>query len=389
VVLNDLPDAELWQEILARIELSQEYFTHYSDRRFLEIRDRTEQRVNELVGDALGDDSASAAVTGKLLGQLGSLTDEKQRQLRNLARIYGENGDKSIQEAPEWQAFIDQFGSESPTTHLFYLPTLKESSDLVVEMIKQISREPGRSKNGENWQDVAATISTELPESKRAEFTTELDRLRRCLLRTENDDYALSRCTMIVRDAYLEAGRRLAETGLLDRNDDVFHLAGAELSQALTGTLETATRARVEERRKQFEKSRSLSPPPMIVNGRAMVPKAEKPASTLRGTPASPGVASGIVLVLNDPFGCVAKRLPGNAVVVAPIVTPSLAYSLIGCSAVVTEIGGLASHGAIVARELAIPAVVGVGRARTILQTGMSVTVDGTQGEINILGTQQ
>ena len=94
------------------------------------------------------------------------------------------------------------------------------------------------------------------------------------------------------------------------------------------------------------------------------------------------------MLVLNDPFSCAGKKLPQNAVVVAPIITPSLAYSLIGCAAVVTEIGGLASHGAIVAREMAIPAVVGVNKARAILQTGMSVTVDGSQGEINILGIQ-
>jgi amino acid adenylation domain-containing protein len=115
-----------------------------------------------------------------------------------------------------------------------------------------------------------------------------------------------------------------------------------------------------------------------------MSPKAGAPATSLAGVPASPGVASGIVLVLNDPFSCVGKQLPKNAVVVAPIITPSLAYSLIGCAAIVTEIGGLASHGAIVAREMAIPAVVGVARARAILQTGMSVTVDGGEGEIKV-----
>lgn len=124
----------------------------------------------------------------------------------------------------------------------------------------------------------------------------------------------------------------------------------------------------------------------MIVNGRAMTPKGKKSAEGLTGTPASPGVASGTVLVLNDPFGCMGKPLPKNCVVVAPIVTPALAYSLMDCAALVTEIGGLASHGAIVAREMGVPAVVGVTNARSVLATGMSVSVNGGSGEIDIMG---
>ena len=130
-----------------------------------------------------------------------------------------------------------------------------------------------------------------------------------------------------------------------------------------------------------------LNPPAMIVNGRPMTPKAKKSDGGLAGTPASPGVASGNVLVLDDPFSCMGRKLPGNSVVVAPIITPALAYSLVGCSAIVTEIGGMASHGAIVAREMGIPAVVGVTGARAVLRTGMSVAVNGGTGEIEMTGS--
>lgn len=386
VNLADLGSSELWGETLQRIELSQKTFTMYSDRRFLEIRDRTEQRVNESISYALGDDPSSRIVTGQLLGQLGSLTEEKQISLKRLAKLHALDQTKDIREAPEWREFIESFGYESPTPHLFYLPTLRETPDLIVEMVDQISRSTIEVRESVKWQTVAASISGKLPEDKRSAFMTHLARLRRCLLRTENDDYALARCTMLVRDVYLEAGRRLVADEVIGDCDDVFHMTGSELHAAVSGSTEGIILSTIDKRKKEFEQSRLLSPPPMIMNGRAMRPKAGKARTLLSGTPASPGVASGIVLVLNDPFSCVGKQLPKNTVVVAPIVTPALAYSLIGCAAIVTEIGGLASHGAIVAREMAIPAVVGVSNARSMLLTGMSVAVDGSQGEINILG---
>jgi pyruvate,water dikinase len=272
---------------------------------------------------------------------------------------------------------------------LFYLPTLRETPALLVEMIDQVGQATNGAAEPANWQDTAESIAEKLPEAKRSEFRTQLARWRRCMLRTENDDHTLAKCTMLVRDAYLESGRRLAANQLIEKSEDVFFLTGSELRDSLAGHNERVSSSVVKERRQEFEQSNMLSPPPMIVNGRAMTPKSRSSGTGLVGTPASPGVANGIVLMLNDPFRCVGKQLPKDAVVVAPVVTPALAYSLIGCAALVTEIGGLASHGAIVAREMAIPAVVGVANVRSSLQTGMSVSVDGSTGKIEILSAQR
>ena len=387
--LSILKPAELWGEIVRRTELSREYFVIYSDRRFLEIRDRTEQRVNEIIDLALAGESSSTAVLSRLLGQLGSLTEEKQRQLMSLASLLVADRTRNIRKTPQWHEFIESFGFESATTHLFYLPTLKETPDLIIEMINQMSQRTSEADASDDWRVVAESIVARLPDVKGREFMRQLARLRRCMLRTEDDDYALARCTLLVREAYLESGRRLVADEMIKVRDDIFYMTGPELRKMLTEDNARPSRSEIDSRKEEFEQSKLLNPPPMIVNGRAMTPKSKKSEQSLTGTPASPGVASGSVLVLNDPFSCMGKQLPMNSVIVAPIITPALAYSLMGCAALVTEIGGLASHGAIVAREMAIPAVVGVSSARTVLSTGMSVEVNGSTGEINMVGSRR
>ena len=144
------------------------------------------------------------------------------------------------------------------------------------------------------------------------EFTIGLNRLRRCLLRTEDDDYGLAQCTMLVREVFLDAGRRMVGQNLFDNPDDVFHMIGPELQDALSGSCDKKVSSAIQKRRNDFEQSGLLSPPPMIMNGRAITPKANSSVSTLTGTPASPGATTGIVLVLNNPFSCVGKQFPKN-----------------------------------------------------------------------------
>ncbi len=97
------------------------------------------------------------------------------------------------------------------------------------------------------------------------------------------------------------------------------------------------------------------------------------------GTPASPGIATGPVRVVFNPAGAVLQ--PGE-VLVAPSTDPAWTPLFLAASALVMEMGGMMSHGAVVARELGIPAVVGVAAATARIKTGETVTVDGTRGAI-------
>ncbi|MNC63349.1 Chondramide synthase cmdD [compost metagenome] len=76
------------------------------------------------------------------------------------------------------------------------------------------------------------------------------------------------------------------------------------------------------------------------------------------------------------------SHIPIDAVIVAPVLTPNLTYAIISCAAIVTEVGGFLSHGAIFAREMGIPAIVQVAGVTDLLENGDEVLVDAEQGII-------
>ena len=99
----------------------------------------------------------------------------------------------------------------------------------------------------------------------------------------------------------------------------------------------------------------------------------------LRGSPASPGVVSGIARVIRSPAGA---RLEPGEILVAPSTDPGWTPLFLTAGALVMEMGGMMSHGAVVAREYGIPAVVGVAGATDQITTGQRVTVDGSAGTV-------
>ena len=382
--LTLLAPQQLWQELTKRIGLKRKLYGKYLDPEFLYIRKRTQMTVADIIKTFSGADASVDLILNVLLAELGSITEKKQQRLVALARQSMDQPDVDIRTTSQWAAFMKSYGFESASSQLFYTPTLKETPDLVFEVITHLRQNRPKKEEDLSWSKQAKIVESQLAVEQRAAFRVSLQQLRRCMKRTEDDDYVLQKGTAQVRYVLLEIGRRLQELGVLKQVDDLFLLEQDELRRGLLEELENHDEfmGAVERRRKVFEKHSRLSPPAMIVNGRPMNPKAKLDDGVLTGTAASAGVYSGTVVVLNDPFNCTAKALPKNVIVVAPIITPSLAYTLIGCGAIVTEIGGFASHGAIVAREMGIPAVVGVAGARERMMTGMVVTVDGAKGEV-------
>jgi pyruvate,water dikinase len=111
----------------------------------------------------------------------------------------------------------------------------------------------------------------------------------------------------------------------------------------------------------------------------------DRPSSadaTLVGVAASPGRATGPVRVVIDAAGLAAVQR--GEVLVAPTTSPAWTPVFADVAAVVTDVGSLAAHAAVVAREYGIPAVVGTGDATDRLRDGMVVTVDGTAGTVHV-----
>ena len=102
----------------------------------------------------------------------------------------------------------------------------------------------------------------------------------------------------------------------------------------------------------------------------------------IRGTPASPGQVEGVARIIREPAE--AGRFGKGEILVAPYAEPGWAPLFLLAAGVVMEVGGRLCHGAIVAREYGIPAVVGVREATLRIRDGDVISVDGNLGEVRL-----
>jgi pyruvate,water dikinase len=178
-----------------------------------------------------------------------------------------------------------------------------------------------------------------------------------------------------------EIGTELATSGSIGAPDDVYFLEFDEVRVGLRGAdLQDIVAGR--RRLYDVELRRRRIPRLLLSDGTDVeaAVMAKSPATgALTGTPASAGSATGTVRVILDPVG--AHLEPGE-ILVAPSTDPGWTPLFMTAGALVMEMGGVISHGAVVAREYGIPAVVGVPDATTRLRTGQRVTVDGSAGTV-------
>jgi len=182
-------------------------------------------------------------------------------------------------------------------------------------------------------------------------------------------------------------GGELPKAGSIAAAGDVFFLDFDELQVALRGA---DLRRLVAERRRMYDVELRRRHVPRLLLSDGTDVEAAVAARTaalsqaaavdrLTGTPASAGTATGKARVILDPVG--AHVEPGE-ILVAPSTDPGWTPLFMTAGALVMEMGGVISHGAVVAREYGIPAVVGVADATTQLRDGLVVTVDGATGTV-------
>jgi pyruvate,water dikinase len=210
-----------------------------------------------------------------------------------------------------------------------------------------------------------------------------LSRVRElCGLREAPKFYAV-RVFGQARQLLSRLGTGLAAAGRLTQADGIFFLTLAQARQAALG----ADLREVEKgQRKTYARELLRRHLPRILlsdgsepQGAAVAGGAQGPA--LQGTPASAGQVTGVARVVLDPQG--AQLLPGE-ILVAPSTDPGWTPLFLTAGGLVMEMGGAMSHGAVVAREYGIPAVVGVAPATERIRTGDRILVDGTQGAVTV-----
>ena len=211
-------------------------------------------------------------------------------------------------------------------------------------------------------------------------------RARQLMGSRESPKFFAVRMMYKIHRELLKTGREFAAAGELDAADDLFYLTIAEI-KAFAAKDTKDWRGLIADRRRAYQRElqRRQIPRLLLSDGRAFyegIGAADDSDDRITGSPVSPGRAEGRVRVVLDPR--LARLQPGE-ILVCPGTDPSWTPLFLSAGALVMEVGGMMTHGSVVAREYGIPAVVGVHNATTRLKTGQRVRVDGSNGVVEIL----
>ena len=202
----------------------------------------------------------------------------------------------------------------------------------------------------------------------------------------ESPKYFIIKFFALIREAVMEEAGKLKEENILLDKEDIFYFSLDEIIEILIGNYRDDIKETVIKRKADYKTYLRMSPPRVmtsdgeIITGKLKNNKA--PEGALNGTAASAGIAEGIakvVLKVSD------ADLKQGEILVAPFTDPAWTPLFNSAKAVVTEVGGMMTHGSVIAREYGIPAVVGVNDAVKIIKTGDRIRVNGTEGYVEIL----
>jgi pyruvate,water dikinase len=201
----------------------------------------------------------------------------------------------------------------------------------------------------------------------------------------EHPKFITVRIFEIYRQAIRAEAESLTRAGILTSPADVDYLSLDELRQLSDGHVPVDLPHLIQARKAEHQAFEAATPPRLftsdgeIVNGAHALKERE---GVLIGSPVSAGVAEGVARVVLRPED--AKLQPGD-ILVAPFTDPAWTPLFSAVRGLVLEIGGMMSHGAVVARELGLPTVVGIDNATVLIPDGESIRVDGTQGVVETI----
>ncbi|MER2529061.1 MAG: PEP/pyruvate-binding domain-containing protein [Candidatus Competibacter denitrificans] len=287
-----------------------------------------------------------------------------------------------------FQTFLDEYGHRCVYELDLRNPRWREDPGWLLETIRTMvgSAAEYRKTRARRPETAAATwrqIETTVPRWLHGVIRWLARQSAREAEQREMAKSTMVRQAEVFRMLALEIGRRLTERGLLPTVDDVFHCTLEDLSDLMEGYWDgkglAALVADRQERLAQLQQE--IAPDTLVEDQPAYVVSASACNDpSLHGLGVAAGIATGPACLTDDPRH--AQHLAAGDVLVAPSTDPAWTPLFLRAAALVTETGGFVSHGAIVAREYGIPAVVNVPGVMQRLVSGARVTVDGNQGTV-------
>ncbi len=310
-------------------------------------------------------------------------------EIKDYVRAYGERNDDLYIDTPTW---IDD---PAPVLRGLGKAISEPERDLEKELRRQAEHREARIA------EVRAFLKAH-PRVVKEEFERLLEVAQMATVLTEDHHFWIDcKVTYHARRLALEVGKRLVERGVLKSGNDVFQLTLAEITGIGADPAAAAPRlqAAIEERRAEAAHFSGVTPPPFLgvpspmlnidcaivrasakFNGNLYGPPGA--GSELTGMAGSRGKVTGPARVVHSIEHAAALK-PGE-ILVAAFTLPSWTPFFASAAAVVTNVGGILCHAAVVAREYGIPAVVGTQRATLAIKEGQLIEVDGDAGIVRL-----
>ncbi|HEX6443943.1 MAG TPA: rifamycin-inactivating phosphotransferase [Streptosporangiales bacterium] len=345
--------------------------------------------VTSKMGFALLDVAETVRAHPAVMDALPQLTDATF--FAELSAVEG--GDKVGRSIRE---FLDRYGMRCSGEIDITRPRwIEEPSALVPAILSQVknlesnARAVRDEQGRQETEDLRRTLMERLerlPGGRRKARRTRkmIGRLRNFAGYREYPKYLMMRHYWILKQALLREASKLVERGVVRRRDDVYYLSFAEFREAArTGHVDQDLITR---RAEEFEAWARLTPPRVITSDGEVLAGAyaanRVPAGALAGIPASAGRVEGRARIVRD---LTDAHLEEGDILVTTFTDPSWTPVFLSVEGVVTEVGGAMTHGAVVAREYGLPAVVGVDGATPLIRDKQPIRVDGTEGYVEIL----
>jgi pyruvate,water dikinase len=220
--------------------------------------------------------------------------------------------------------------------------------------------------------------------SKAEEAKRMIDRVRTFSGYREYPKYGIVQRYFVYKQSLLEEAERLVQADVLRDREDIFHLTFHELHDVVS--TRRVDQQLIEQRKDAFRRNQTLTPPRVLTSDGEVITGAYRrddvPTGALVGLPVCAGTIEGRARVIRD---IAQADLEAGDVLVTTSTDPSWTPLFLAIKGLVTEVGGLMSHGAVIAREYGLPTVVGVEHATSLISDGQRIRVHGTDGYVEIL----
>ncbi|AIK38043.1 PEP-utilizing enzyme, mobile domain protein [Bacillus pseudomycoides] len=272
--------------------------------------------------------------------------------------------------------------SEKPTT---LIPMILSNIKNFEPNASNRKFEQGRQEALKKEQELLDRLK-QLPDGEQKVKGTKrmIDLIRNFIGYREYPKYGMVNRYFIYKQALLKEAEQLVQANVIHEKEDIYYLTFEELHEVVrTNKLDYQIISKRKDEYKLYEK---LTPPRVITSDGEIIAGEYKrenlPAEAIVGLPVSSGVIEGrarVILKMED------ADLEDGDILVTTFTDPSWTPLFVSIKGLVTEVGGLMTHGAVIVREYGLPAVVGVENATKLIKDGQRIRVNGTEGYIEIL----